>query len=455
MDQVLGNDRVNTSPSLAVDNSRGPRRGTVYLVYANNNSGDGADIVFQRSTDGGQTFSAPLEINAAPGEDRPQWFPWVTVDIVTGRVHVFYYDQGIDTSGDLTEVSYTFSDDGGRHWSAPVPLTKRPFHAGLGQRHRAAESRRLQPGSLAARRAVRGVCGGVAAAGGLRRRPADRPQLTVPDIEFKRSAVRSKLDLNSLPLSIDVNGVTVEDSSGNGNGFLDPGETVRVRLPLTNYTVNPLNDATGASVIAVLVVGYAGRAGTPAARHVRAHRRPARLRPSVAQVPAATVAELRSGHADRAEARSRSDVRRRWPGSRRRCVTRCSPARRWRRRCSARTSTRRAGRVARRLDVLARRRRELVPWVTSNTFCGTSNAAFHQNAERQRRRRSDALGAAVQPEVRDACGLGLRDAGVRCLHRHRVRSELPHPGVRRPDAAHLRSDAGPHPAIGARRSVRG
>jgi hypothetical protein len=72
MDQVLGNDRVNTSPSLAVDNSRGPRRGNIFLVYANNNSGDGADIVFQRSKDKGLTFSAPIELNAAPGEDRPQ-----------------------------------------------------------------------------------------------------------------------------------------------------------------------------------------------------------------------------------------------------------------------------------------------------------------------------------------------------------------------------------------------
>jgi hypothetical protein len=98
MDQVLGNDRVNTSPSLAVDNSRGPRKGNVYLVYANNNSGDGADIMFQRSTDGGKTLSAPVEINASPGQDRPQWFPWVTVDTLTGRVSVFYYDQGIDTS---------------------------------------------------------------------------------------------------------------------------------------------------------------------------------------------------------------------------------------------------------------------------------------------------------------------------------------------------------------------
>jgi len=84
MDQVLGNDRVNTSPSLAVDNSHGSRRGTVYLVYANNNSGDGADIMFQKSTDGGQTLTEPIEINAAPGEDRPQWFPWVSVDNLTG-----------------------------------------------------------------------------------------------------------------------------------------------------------------------------------------------------------------------------------------------------------------------------------------------------------------------------------------------------------------------------------
>ena len=173
MDQVLGNDRVNTSPSLAVDNSRGPRRGNIYLVYANNNSGDGADIVFQKSTDKGQTFSAPLELNAAPGEDRPQWFPWVTVDSSTGRVHVFYYDQGIDKSGDLSEVSYTFSDDGGKHWSAAVPLTMRPVPCRLGQRHRTAEPRRLQPGSRPARRLVCGICSRVASARRIRRRSAD------------------------------------------------------------------------------------------------------------------------------------------------------------------------------------------------------------------------------------------------------------------------------------------
>ena len=50
-----------------------------------------------------------------------------------------------------------------------------------------------------------------------------------------------------------VNGVTFGDGSGNGNGFADPGETIRVRLPLENYTLNPLSDATAQGVIALLV----------------------------------------------------------------------------------------------------------------------------------------------------------------------------------------------------------
>jgi hypothetical protein len=132
MDQVLGNDRVNTSPSLAVDKSRGFHRGNIYLVYSNNNSEDGADVYFQRSTNKGATFSSPIILNSRPGRDRAQWFPWVTVDDETGRVFVFYYDQGVARSGDLTQVSYLFSDSGGKFWLGPFPLTKTPFKAGWG-----------------------------------------------------------------------------------------------------------------------------------------------------------------------------------------------------------------------------------------------------------------------------------------------------------------------------------
>ena len=132
VDQVLGNDRVNTNPSLAVDNSHSRFKGNVYVVYSNNNNQDGADVYFQRSTDQGLTFSPPIAVNKRPGHDRAQWFPNVTVDNRSGRVYVFYYDQGIARSGDLTRVAVTFSDDGGVSWKSQRPLSDVNFKAGWG-----------------------------------------------------------------------------------------------------------------------------------------------------------------------------------------------------------------------------------------------------------------------------------------------------------------------------------
>jgi hypothetical protein len=378
MDQVLGNDRVNTSPSLAVDNSRGSRRGTIYLVYANNNSGDGADIVFQRSTNKGQSFSTPVELNAAPGEDRPQWFPWVTVDTTTGRVHVFYYDQGIDSSGDLTEVSYLFSDDGGNHWSAPVPLTKRPFHAGhgndtgqpnLGDYNQAVAQR----GDLFAAYAVANR-----PPGGFVDGQPTSTQLTVPDVEFKRHDQRSKLDLNSLPLSIDVNAVSFSDSSGNGNGFADPGETLRVNFALENYTVNPLNDANAQGVIALLVSDTPGVQvrqplgvyGNIAPGESESSVLSYQLRLSPGFDPGTPI-ELRlevrgrfGGGIDAATLRhtlfSGTPVPTTLLSENFDGVTPGTLPAGW-------TSSHGGG-------------ANVVPWVTSNTFCGSSNSAFHQNA---------------------------------------------------------------------------
>ena len=131
MDQVLGNDRVNTSPSLAVDNSHGPRRGTIYLTYANNDGNDGADIIFQRNTDVAVSFSAPLRLNAAPAADRDSGSRGDRGQLHRPRPRVLL------RSGDRqywrsSEVSYVYSDNGGGRWSAPVPLSIRPFKAGWG-----------------------------------------------------------------------------------------------------------------------------------------------------------------------------------------------------------------------------------------------------------------------------------------------------------------------------------
>jgi hypothetical protein len=272
MDQVLGNDRVNTAPSLAVDNSRGDNRGNVYVIYQDNDGHDGADIVFQRSTDGGLTFSAPVAINSRPGNDRAQWNSWITVDRDTGRIWAFYYDQGIAANGDLTETTVTFSDDTGRHWSAPEPLTDRPWHAGWG-------NDTGQPNLGDYNEAV--AQGGelFAAFGATSRPPAGfadgqptSANMTTPDVFFRRVPGRRDGEgdhgdghgdvaqvkkvaakegdghgggspvsraTNSLPVSL--SNLTFTESGGNGN--IDPGDTVRLKIELRNYVTNSIASA--------------------------------------------------------------------------------------------------------------------------------------------------------------------------------------------------------------------
>jgi hypothetical protein len=246
-DYILGNDRSNTSPSMAVDNSHGRYRGNIYLVYPNNDSQDGSDIVFQRSADGGQTFSAPLSLNSRPGTDRPQWFPSVAVDNLTGRISVFYYDQGIASSGDLSEVTYTFSYDGGKHWSKPRPLTFQPFHAGHNN-----DTGQPNLGDY-----IQGVSLNGAFFAGFAL--ANRPELGFVDGQPDASltgidaTVRRVGPLEHLAnyASLSVGGVTFTDSGH--NGYIDPGETADITVPLYNYVTNPLNKGNVRSPLAILV----------------------------------------------------------------------------------------------------------------------------------------------------------------------------------------------------------
>lgn len=239
-DEILGNDRTNNSPSLAAD------RGNIYVVYANNTSNDGADIAFQRSTDGGLTFSAPVLINSRPGGDRAQWFPWVAADVATGRVYVFYYDQGIRTAGDLTETTMLYSDDGGSAWSRPMPLSDRPFHAAygndtgqpnLGDYNQAV----AQSGELFA------VWAGTRPVGYADGQPTS--SFTTPDVVFKR------LPSFSTKVALSLNPVTFSDAGG--NGFIDPGEMVSFPLELFNYYTN-IGAAAIGGISATLASSTAG-----------------------------------------------------------------------------------------------------------------------------------------------------------------------------------------------------
>ena len=128
--------RVNSFPSMAVDLSNGPYRGTLYLVWANVgtpgiNSGNDIDVYLIKSSDGGDTWSSPLKVNQdAAGLGKEHYFPWITVDGVTGGICIIYYDdRNVSSTEAETWVSYSY--DGGGSFTdfrvsdvsfTPVPI---------------------------------------------------------------------------------------------------------------------------------------------------------------------------------------------------------------------------------------------------------------------------------------------------------------------------------------------
>jgi hypothetical protein len=237
MDQVLGNDRVNNFPSLAVDNSPGPNQGNVYLVYSNNDGKDGADVALLRSTNGGASFLPPLVLNSRLAADRAQWFPYVTVDRITGRMFVTYYDQGVATSGDLTEVTFLYSDDGGLNWSKPLPLSSRPFHAGYG-------NDTSQPNLGDYNQAVaqgNELFSAWAGAPPLVNFADGQPStsMTSPDVYVNQNLVFKKISASQSQAAVRLGRPTFTESGG--NGYINPGERVDLTVPLENYVTNPLS----------------------------------------------------------------------------------------------------------------------------------------------------------------------------------------------------------------------
>lgn len=86
----FNNIRVNDFPSMSVDKSNGPRRGRIYVVYAERENGNGKSIIRLRWSDNqGTNWSVPVTISIPTA--RQSWMPWVSVDDTNGNVFVTYF----------------------------------------------------------------------------------------------------------------------------------------------------------------------------------------------------------------------------------------------------------------------------------------------------------------------------------------------------------------------------
>ncbi len=236
VDMIIGNDRIHQFPAAAID-----KHGNLHVAYATNGNLDGADVVTQRSTDGGLTWSEPTDLSSRPGNDRSQWFPAMTADQISGRIWVTYDDQGVDPSGDRMEMIALYSDDDGVTWSKPFPLTSRPFHAGYGN-----DTSQPNLGDYNASVSQNGFLYTVYPVTPYEAFYTDgEPAIssfTYPSFLGNATAGGTAVapgfvKTNRSVPSLRLGNVTFKDSGG--NGIVDAGDVVAFKFPITNFVTNP------------------------------------------------------------------------------------------------------------------------------------------------------------------------------------------------------------------------
>lgn len=109
---VSGIYRANGLPITMSDISNSPYRGYVYVVWSDQRNGaTDTDIFMAKSTNGGNTWSAPFKVND-DNTARHQFFVWSTIDPSTGHLWFVFYDRR-STTGAATDVFVAKSTDGG------------------------------------------------------------------------------------------------------------------------------------------------------------------------------------------------------------------------------------------------------------------------------------------------------------------------------------------------------
>jgi hypothetical protein len=110
---------------ISMDSTGGPGDGNLYLLcsVARNSNSDPLDIMFARSTDGGETWDWPVRVNDDPGNNNWQWFGTMSV-APDGRIDVIWLDTR-DNPGNLySALYYSYSLDQGTTWSQNVKLSE-------------------------------------------------------------------------------------------------------------------------------------------------------------------------------------------------------------------------------------------------------------------------------------------------------------------------------------------
>jgi hypothetical protein len=118
---------------LAADRSGNTTNNNVYMISSVRPTGatNGSDVMFARSTNGGQSYGAPRRINDDPiNQNKWHWFGTLAV-APNGRLDAVWLDSRNAANNTDSQLFYSYSLDGGDTWSANVAVSE-PFNPFLG-----------------------------------------------------------------------------------------------------------------------------------------------------------------------------------------------------------------------------------------------------------------------------------------------------------------------------------
>jgi hypothetical protein len=181
------------------------------------------------------------------------------------------------------QVTYMYSDTGGATWSKPAALTPRPFKAGWGN-----DTSQPNLGDYNQAVAHGGTLYAAYAAttqvGFADGQPSTT--MTTPDV------LVTKVTSGVVTPSLRPGAVTFTETGGDGN--IDPGDQVRLKIPLENYITNPLNAATVSGISGTLSTATAGVSLVQASSRLP-RCRPWRDQPEFERFHPASFGRIRSG----------------------------------------------------------------------------------------------------------------------------------------------------------------
>lgn len=109
---VSGSSTTAEAPSIVADSNN-----VIHVVWQDSSTGSTV-IMYSKSTNAGATFSAPVQISTGPGPDTT---PQLGLDKL-GGVNAIWVDQSGGTSAP-TQIQISRSTDGGNTFSAPTNVT--------------------------------------------------------------------------------------------------------------------------------------------------------------------------------------------------------------------------------------------------------------------------------------------------------------------------------------------